>query len=380
MRTFDATDFVNIIREGVTPLSLTEFYETKQIGNLWDKLEPDDIRVTTLKTKKAFYDYCYNFIHDDEPLIEYFNKRLAYKDVKGVSVVPVTRKEIKNSSNNTRVIRNIHLESILNCTESDGMNLKFAYKTALETGKINKFFTMPSVFEGAYHKNYVAFIVTAKTVTGQVSVFSPSVYKTLLEQTDKYVDASVGKQKLLIPSASWSSPILATVTNNNYSDIHIVDVQSKVLDVTKDLYDHLHPGIFFDAPYQLKTFCVPSERMSEVIDEKYDKVFFCPPYYDLELYPGDNQSTEFHPTYETWLEEYWKRTVKECSKLLKQGGVFSFVMGALCRERPLASDMLKIAEEEFTLVDSYRIFPPVESTKAANHIEKFEICYILNKY
>ena len=54
MRTFDATDFVNIIREGVTPLSLTEFYETKQISNLWDKLEPDDIRVTTLKTKKHF--------------------------------------------------------------------------------------------------------------------------------------------------------------------------------------------------------------------------------------------------------------------------------------------------------------------------------------
>jgi len=75
MRTFDATDFVNIIRGGVTPLSLSDFYETKQIGNLWDKLESDDIRVTTLKTKRAFYDYCYNFIHDDEPLIEYFNKR-----------------------------------------------------------------------------------------------------------------------------------------------------------------------------------------------------------------------------------------------------------------------------------------------------------------
>ena len=42
MRTFNSTDFVNIIREGVTPLSLSGFHETKQIGNLWDKLEPDD--------------------------------------------------------------------------------------------------------------------------------------------------------------------------------------------------------------------------------------------------------------------------------------------------------------------------------------------------
>ena len=137
MKTFDANDFVSIIREGATPLSLADFHTTPQIGNLWDKLEPDDIRVTTLKTKEAFYDYCYDFIHDDGPLIEYFNKRLSYKDVKGVSVVPVIKKEIKHSPNNTRVIRNIHLDSVLNCTESDGMNLKVAYKTALEYSRVH---------------------------------------------------------------------------------------------------------------------------------------------------------------------------------------------------------------------------------------------------
>jgi len=378
MKTFNATDFVDIIREGTTPLSLADFHNTPQIGNLWDKLESDDIRVTTLKTKEAFYDYCYNFIHDDGPLIEYFDKRLSYKDIKGVSVVRVYKdKTIKHSPNNTRVIRNIHLDSVLNCTESDGMNLKVAYKTALETGKMNRFFTMPSVFEGAYKKDYVAFIVTAKTVTGQVSIFSPSIYKTLLQETDKYVD--VVKQKLLIPSASWSSPILATVTNNNYSDIHIVDVQSKVLDVTKDLYNHLHPGIFFDVPYELETFCVPSEKMSSVLTETYDKVFFCPPYYDLELYGGENQSTTLYNDYYIWLGEYWRKTVLECDKVLKEGGVFSFVMGALCREKNMGADMLKIAEEKFTLVDELRILPPTESTKAANAVDKYEICYILKK-
>jgi hypothetical protein len=300
---------------------------------------------------------------------------LSYKDVKGVSVVPVVNKEIKHSPNNTRVIRNIHLESVLNCTESDGMNLKVAYKTALETGKINKFFTMPSVFAGAYHKDYVAFIVTAKTTTGQVSVFSPSVYKTLLEQTDKYVN--VEKQKLLIPSASWSSPVLATVTNNNYSDIHIVDVQSKVLDVTKDLYNHLHPGIFFDVPYQLETFCVPSEKMSSVLTEKYDKIFFCPPYYDLELYDGENQSTTLYKDYDTWLDKYWRQTVKECKSVLKEDGVFSFVMSSLCRGKTIGDDMFKIAEEEFVLVDAFRVSPPTESTKVANELDKYEICYIM---
>jgi len=54
-------------------------------------------------------------------------------------------------------------------------------------------------------------------------------------------------------------------------------------------------------------------------------------------------------------------------------------MGALCREKTMASDMLKIAEEKFTLVDELRILPPTESTKAANVVDKYEICYILKK-
>jgi tRNA1(Val) A37 N6-methylase TrmN6 len=119
--------------------------------------------------------------------------------------------------------------------------------------------------------------------------------------------------------------------------------------------------------------------MSSVLTETYDKIFFCPPYYDLELYGGENQSTTLYSDYDTWLDEYWRQTVQECDKVLKEGGVFSFVMGALCREKTMASDMLKIAEEKFTLVDELRILPPTESTKAANVVDKYEICYILKK-
>ena len=39
----------------------------------------------------------------------------------------------------------------------------------------------------------------------------------------------------------------------------------------------------------------------------------------------------------------------------------------------------KIAEEEFILVDAFRISPPTESTKVANELDKYEICYIMKK-
>ena len=144
--------------------------------------------------------------------------------------------------------------------------------------------------------------------------------------------------------------------------------------------------MLFDPPYKLETFCIPSEKMSSVLPEKYDKIFFCPPYFDLEVYAGENQSTALYNDYDTWLDKYWRQTVIESDIVLKKDGVFSFVMGALISGIPLASDMLKIAEEKFTLVDTYRILPPTESTRTSNQSDeegnsnKFELCYIMKKY
>ena len=138
------------------------------------------------------------------------------------------------------------------------------------------------------------------------------------------------------PSASWGSPVIATLNEEKYSDIHIVDVQQDVLNVCEDIFndyvDKPHRKLFgTKPPYSLKTFCIPSENMTEVIDGDYDTVFFCPPYYDLEIYGGsDLQSTTLYQTYEEWLDLYWRKTVNECYKVLNTGGMFCFVMGRLC--------------------------------------------------
>jgi len=238
---------------------------------------------------------------------------------------------------------------------------------------------MPSVFKDSYKGDYEAFTVTMKTITGQMSIFSPVIYKTLLNESDKYIENK--KQKVLIPSASWATPIIATKDNTNYSSLHIVDVQPEVLKTSKELFKHIHTGgLFDDSPYELKTFCTPSEKMTDVIDKEYDKVFFCPPYYDLELYGGSElQSTSLYETYEEWLDLYWRKTVNECDSVLKSGGLFCFVMGRLCRGYEMGNDMRNIAQEKFNLLDEIKILPPKEITKNNMHLEKYEICYLLNK-
>ena len=381
MKIYNEDDFVKLIRKDISPLSLLDFLKTTHIDNLWDKLDSDDIRVKSLKNKESFYKWCYDFIHNDEPLKVYFRQRLAYIDVKPVMILPIENNIINHKSNNTRLIRNINLQDIMNCEGADGKSIKNIYKDALEHGKIDRCMTVPSVFKDSYNGNYDTFVVTMKTVSGQMSVFSPTVYNSLLIETDKYVENK--KQKLLIPSASWASPILATMNSKNYTELHIVDVQPEVLKTSEELFEHIHRGgLFNDTPYDLKTFCIPSERMSEVIDKDYDKVFFCPPYYDLELYGGsDLQSTTLYKTYKEWLDLYWRKTVNKCDSVLKSSGLFCFVMGKQCRGYEMGNDMKTIAEEKFNLIDEIKILPPVESTRDSNNnmIEKYEICYIMKK-
>ena len=37
-------DFKEILMEGINPISYEDFLKTPYIGNLWDKLDEDDIR------------------------------------------------------------------------------------------------------------------------------------------------------------------------------------------------------------------------------------------------------------------------------------------------------------------------------------------------
>ncbi len=394
MKIYNEDDFVKLIRKDISPLSWLDFLKTTHIGNLWDKLDSDDIRVKSLKNKESFYKWCYDFIHNDEPLKVYFRQRLAYnKQSQHDKVISkVEPKYIDDSivhiSNNSRYIKNINLPSILDSKSYKGESIKTIYQNALERGIMNPCFTVPSVFKDSFggsskDGSYDTFVVTLKTIAGQMSIFSPVIYKLLLDKTNEYLNHD--NCRILIPSASWGTPVIATLNEEKYSDIHIVDVQQKVLSVCENIFNDYVDTPFrklagVEKPYNLKTFCVPSEKMTEVIDTNYDTVFFCPPYYDLELYGGsDLQSTTLYQTYEDWLNVYWRKTVNECDSVLNSGGLFCFVMGLECRKHKIGFDMKTIAEEKFTLKKEIKILPPIESTRDSNKIEKYEICYIMKK-
>jgi hypothetical protein len=107
-----------------------------------------------------------------------------------------------------------------------------------------------------------------------------------------------------------------------------------------------------------KIFCEPSENLakSALFRKKYrehfDVVFFSPPYYRLELYKGENQSTEKYKTYEQWLAGYWEETIKLCHHVLEKGGRLCYILSGYGSDNTkekydLLSDMNAITKKHF---------------------------------
>ena len=374
-------DFIRVLRKDINPLPFDEFRKTHNLTKLWEGMKEDDIRRVYFNNDlDAFYEWFYNFLNDDEKLKVFYDVYLAYKEFR-----PIEKLEIKNDivitkPNSPSTLRNINLEEILKSSSKYHPTIFDKYKAALETGKNMSSVTMPSVFSKSIKGNYKPFINTLKTIIMLPSIFSPNTYYTLLDEVYKIV----GKDKvnILIPTASWCSPVIAidkSPLKDKVKKYHIIDVQENVL---KNCIDLHKPESVFDELPELKTFYIPSERMDEVIDNDYDIVFFCPPYYDLELYDGDLQSINLYPDYEEWLDKYWRKTVENSYNALNKGGIYSFVISKQINgKKTIGQDLLEVAKEKFEFIREIKIYPKsIESGRSSNRAtERYESCFILKK-
>jgi tRNA1(Val) A37 N6-methylase TrmN6 len=93
----------------------------------------------------------------------------------------------------------------------------------------------------------------------------------------------------------------------------------------------------------------------------FDAVFFSPPYFQLELYPGKNQSTVQYKTYEEWLDKYWLKTIQLCYYVLKPGGKMSYILSGYGSHNTkgaydLLADMNAISQKIFNS-STMRVLP-----------------------
>lgn len=111
----------------------------------------------------------------------------------------------------------------------------------------------------------------------------------------------------------------------------------------------------------LNAFCYNSGSENSVLyqsieDKSVDMCFSCPPYFTLERYSwSDRQCYNKYANFVDWIEEYWRGTVKNCKRFLKDDGYFGLVIKDCYEKYPLKDEMNRILEEEgFVLKDSYQ--------------------------
>jgi hypothetical protein len=131
--------------------------------------------------------------------------------------------------------------------------------------------------------------------------------------------------------------------------------------------------------------CSPSEELAEnrpfLTKNRgaFDLVFFSPPYYRLELYPGREQSTTNYPSYESWLENYWRKTIQLCFHVLEKKGRLCYILSGYGSESigetyDLLGDMNRITGEYFKLVEILPMYNKnVNSTSHRETAEKIMI-------
>jgi hypothetical protein len=245
------------------------------------------------------------------------------------------------------VIRNMHYRDILRETRSGIPNVP----------------TFLEVLENLYKK----FIIDYKILTPSArfymkegrlgSVFSSFYFRASI--MNPYLVYSLNRSvlrgtRVFTPTLGWSSYCYGFLECPDVVEYVGTDVIVDVCNKTRQFSEKMENW----KGKRVEIHCKPSEVLArskpflKKYSQHFDVVFFSPPYYRYELYPGENQSTETYSTYEEWLAGYWEPTIRLCHRVLQPGGRMCYILsdyGGDAEKFALVKDMNEIAKRYFTL-------------------------------
>ena len=163
------------------------------------------------------------------------------------------------------------------------------------------------------------------------SFFSPLWIKAFIEEYDI--------QSIYDPCAGWGHRLLGSI-----------DVDYLGNEINPDTYLGLENlKDYFD----LKNVTLSMEKAESFTpDRRVDAVFTCPPYFDTELYGGDESSTVLYREYDNWLNNWWGAVIDNALKVTTK--YFAFIINEKYK-----NDMLeKCLEKGLSLLKVEKISSP----------------------
>ena len=321
---------------------------------------------------------CDNINARDDYLTRFYNSSLQIHPdmlcIHDSGISPMKDKQMNNNKSIVfkNIIRNLHMFDILQNTKSGIENIR-------------TFFDM--LFDLYLHD-----IIDYKLLTpsasdyikkGRIgSVFSSYFFRASI--MNPYLVYSLNQsvlhgKRIFSPTLGWSSYCYGFLESPHVIEYVGTDVIPNVCSKTKEL-----ASIYTHAK-KVDIYCKPSEdlcndvRFMKLYKNHFDLVFFSPPYYELELYDSQNQSTDRYKTYDSWLDGYWETTIKLCHDVLEKNGKMCYILSGYgsqssSKHFDLVKDMNDITQKYFRLINIQSMYNKnVHSTKHRETGEKIMI-------
>jgi len=317
-----------------------------------------------------------HIIHHKEYLTRFYNTSLIIKENISIVREPMIKYNMNNNKfvNFKNIIRNMHLLDILYNTKS-GIENNPTFMDVLLDLYNNKIIDYKILTPSALH--YID--------NGRIgSVYSSFYFRASI--MNPYLVYSLNKNvlkgtRIFTPTLGWTSYAYGFMECDNVTEYVGTDVIKNVCTKTRTFLKHNYPS------KKYKIYQSPSENLlnNKTFHSKYkdyfDLVFFSPPYFKMELYPGDKQSTSNYSEYDTWLKKYWEKTIRLCFHVLTPGSKMCYILSGYGSKNTgsiynLIDDMNKITETYFTFKEIIPLYNKnVHVTDHRETAEKIIIFY-----
>jgi hypothetical protein len=326
-------------------LSLKQFIDTAKVRRgktlvplkayIGDRIPMDDLKSLYLA-----------IMDKDAYLSRFYDVSLKIPDSMAIDASPMKNKQMNNNAlvNYKNVIRNMYYKEILKDTKSGIENNPTFFDVLSDLYLHNiidyKILTPSAMF---YMKN------------GRLgSVFSSFYFRASI--MNPYLVYSLNQSvlkgtRVFTPTLGWGSYCYGFLESAGVTEYVGTDVIPSVCKKTSSFAKQFYPN------KTVRIIESPSEKLAadksflSEYKNHFDVVFFSPPYYRLELYPGHKQSTTTYKTYEEWLAGYWEQTIRLCQHVLRPGGRLCYILSGYGTdgEYDLLNDMNNITQKYFKL-------------------------------
>jgi len=306
-------------------------------------------------------------------LTEWFNKTADLKepldfyfDIPDADILVDNTFAGRTNSKYGRVCKNINFNSFFNTKKLYSNDFEYTFgllKAMFEDFKIRNSLAAPAFFdhvckiEDNYNQVWVDFMIGCN----RASIFNPATYRGI-------VDELFEGETLFAPCMGWNAYQIGFYSSK-FRHLIATDVIPEVVENGRQLHKewikYSNRGIWEMDTKTVDLYLCPSEQLDarhefvKQYADSVDAVLFSPPYYDLEIYPGEEQSLTNFPNYQDWLEGYWNETVKIATQVLRPGGRFAFVISDYRnkdkQEVAISQDMRQVVQRHLPLKQHYKV-------------------------